>query len=102
MLLRSVARWASCLAITAAPSLTFAQATPSSTAGVQQAVAPPTAVVSGVKHYDPDEVICRYTSKAGTRFLTRACLRRAEWDQLSQDSKDDLNHLTSLKAKSGG
>lgn len=101
MLFRFMFCAGTCLALAATPSLVLAQSATATTGGVQQATAPPKAIASGVKHYDPDEVICRYTSKTGTRFLVKACLRRADWDQLAQDSKDDLNHLTSLKAKSG-
>jgi hypothetical protein len=100
MFIKSIAPFALCLAL-ATPSLATAQVAPSAAAGVQQtpagAAKPATSVV---KHYDPDEVICRYTAVTGTRFPTKACHRRADWDQMAQDSKDELNHQTSLGVKS--
>lgn len=40
--------------------------------------------------YDPDEVICKLTPVTGTRFPSRACLTRAQWDDLKTESRKSL------------
>jgi hypothetical protein len=90
-----------CLALTAIPSLALAQggASPPATSG--QSAPTPTKVAGG-KAYNPEEVVCHYSAVTGTRFQTKSCHTRAEWDQLAQDSKDALNHATSITNRPGG
>lgn len=36
---------------------------------------------------DPDRMICKKESKAGSRFTAKICRTRAEWEQLAKDAR---------------
>jgi len=39
---------------------------------------------------DPDEVICKREKKVNSRFTTKTCHTRAEWDAISEANKRDF------------
>jgi hypothetical protein len=42
--------------------------------------------------YDPNVVICKWTEELGTMLgRHKTCMTRAQWDQQSRDSQDQLN-----------
>ena len=42
--------------------------------------------------YDPDAQICKWTETIGSRLdRHRICMTRAQWDQQSRDSQDEIN-----------
>lgn len=38
---------------------------------------------------DPDSVICKQQSKSTTRFKSKVCRTRAQWDALAEQAKRD-------------
>lgn len=38
---------------------------------------------------DPDELICKREKKVNSRFTTKTCHTRAEWDAISEANKRD-------------
>jgi hypothetical protein len=36
---------------------------------------------------DPNRIVCKTESKVGTRFPTRICRTRAEWDQIAEEHR---------------
>jgi hypothetical protein len=43
---------------------------------------------------NPDQMVCLKTEQTGSRFPKTECRTRAEWRQLTQDSKDLLDDVT--------
>lgn len=44
--------------------------------------------------YDPDQVVCRWISETGTRLGDhKVCMTRFQWEQQSQDARDQLYDL---------
>ncbi len=59
---------------------------------------PAAAVASSAKPQqvgDPNEMICKRTVNSGTRFATKDCRTRAEWNQLATDSAKAVQDMTS-------
>ena len=43
---------------------------------------------------NPDQLVCVKTEQTGSRFPKTECRTRSEWRQLTQDSKDLLDDVT--------
>jgi opacity protein-like surface antigen len=43
---------------------------------------------------NPDQMVCVKTEQTGSRFPKTECRTRAQWRQLTQDSKDLLDDVT--------
>ena len=39
---------------------------------------------------DPDEVICKREKKVNSRFTTKTCLTRGQWDEIAEANKRDF------------
>jgi hypothetical protein len=44
---------------------------------------------------DPQQMICKRVMSTGTRFTTKDCRTRAEWNQLTADSRQATLDMTS-------
>jgi invasion protein IalB len=89
------------LAASALAGACFAQAAPAASPTAAQSTTPaanttPASAAKPMKHgYDPNTVICKWTEEIGTRLGGgKTCMTRAQWDQLSRDSQDELNDTT--------
>jgi hypothetical protein len=52
-------------------------------------VAPST--VAEAKTADADTVVCKYDAQTGTRFPTRICHTKSQWDKMARDARDYIN-----------
>jgi hypothetical protein len=39
---------------------------------------------------DPDEVICKHEKKVNSRFTTKTCLTRGQWEAIAEANKRDF------------
>jgi hypothetical protein len=83
-----------------------------STPGATQAApaTPPTAVAAPVRivaspaqeiaaeENREDPISCQTYEVTGTRFTTKHCLRKSQWDQMARDSKDQYQSWTNTNA----
>jgi hypothetical protein len=51
---------------------------------------------------NPDQMVCVKTKVLGTRFPKTECRTRAEWRQLTQDSKDVLDGIQRSRSGNPG
>lgn len=42
---------------------------------------------------DPNKIICKSKAKTGTRFPTKTCRTRAEWEQIAEAAKRDAKDV---------
>ena len=77
----------------AAAAISAASPVPAST---RQAEAPAVnaAPPKPIKGADADTMICKSIATTGTRFMSRDCRTKAQWDQLAADSRDMTNDFT--------
>ena len=38
---------------------------------------------------DPDEIVCKREKKVNSRFTTKTCLTRAQWNEIAEANKRD-------------
>lgn len=89
---KAIPRLTISLIIAVSPTLALAQVAPPASPGLGASTSAAKTGTAAVRHYNPHEIICHYTTVTGTRFPIKACQRRADWDQLAQDSRDALSH----------
>ncbi len=47
-----------------------------------------------IKAVDADTMVCKTIETTGTRFTSRDCRTKGQWDQLAADSRDLTNDFT--------
>ena len=52
-----------------------------------------TTQVGAAESYDPDEVVCKRTKKTGTRFKSKVCATRREWELYEERAQDITEEL---------
>ena len=59
------------------------------------AIAPATAEVPGQApaKQDPNKIVCKTQAEKGTRFTSKTCKTRAEWDQMAEEHKRAAKEL---------
>jgi hypothetical protein len=74
----------------------FAQGAPAASPSNATPTPAAATATTPVKHKnDPDAIICKRIEELGSRLGGgKVCQTRAEWDQQSRDSEDDLNDTT--------
>jgi hypothetical protein len=70
-----------------APSTAVTMAAPPPVA--PSTIAPST--VAEAKTADADTVVCKYDAQTGTRFPTRICHTKLQWDKMARDARDYIN-----------
>jgi hypothetical protein len=78
-------------ALVAIPASAFAQST-SAPASPPAAAATSGAAKAASGAATPDRQICKTSVPAGTRFATKECHTKAEWDRMSSDAQQDLSN----------
>ncbi len=49
------------------------------------------ATIAEAKTTNDDTVVCKYDAQTGTRFPTRVCHTKAQWDKMARDARDFIN-----------
>ena len=77
------------------------QEAPRPTAAPDPAVAPPPAAETPAEQARLDEVVCRTEAVVGTRFNSRTCLTRREWNQRRDESRRLAHRLDAQNSNRG-
>ena len=63
--------------------------------GAETAQATETAQGADAEAYDPDEVICKRIKQTGTRFKSKVCGTRRQWEQSEDDAQRTTERMKS-------
>jgi hypothetical protein len=56
----------------------------------QPADAPPAASSAAAAQPPEDPIVCKTTTKVGTRFATKSCMPRSEWAEMTRKAEEDF------------
>ena len=89
------------LAPIAAMAVLGLQEAPPPAAAPDPPAAPPPAAATPAEQARLDEVVCRTEAVVGTRFNSRTCMTRREWNQRRDDSRRLVHRLDAQNSNRG-